>query len=135
MKPWSWVVGLLLAAGPAPLAAGVDWPTFAERDVILVLTEDADGDGRETKVWIVALDGRGYVRTNDSRWLANIRRGSPVALRGGEGPEVAVVAREIDAPDVAERVEEAFLAKYGFVQRVMSALRVSEPTVLELTAP
>jgi len=139
MKSGSWLACLLVGAvAAAPgAAAGLDWAPFAERDVVRVLTEDADGDPRETKVWIVVLDGRGYVRTNDSRWLANIRRGSPVALRADEVPAVAVAVavREVADADVAARVEEAFLEKYGFLQRVMSTLRISQPTVLELSAP
>ena len=94
MKPMV-CVGLLLVlalAGSAQ-AAALDWQRFQETDVIEIVTHDEDGDRRETSIWIVAFDDHGYVRTNDSRWLANIRRGSGVALRLGE-QEFAVLARE-----------------------------------------
>jgi len=119
---------LLLAAS----AGALDWTPFAEESVIEIETRDEDGAARETKVWIVVLGDHGYVRTNDSRWLANLRRGSPVALDAGAGP-VAVTSREVEDEATKRAVEEAFKTKYGFLQRVMSALRMQEPTVLELS--
>jgi len=132
MKPMICGVILLAVAGSVR-AAEIDWPRFQQTDVIQILTQDEDGDRRETSVWIVTFDGHGYVRTNDSRWLANIRRGSTVALRLGE-EEFAVAAREPNDPIITARVEEQFKQKYGFMQRVMSTFRMREPTVLELTA-
>ena len=134
MKPIVCVV-LLLALGLAGTAraAALDWKRFQDTDVIQIVTHDEDGAPRETKVWIVAFDDHGYVRTNDSTWLANIRRGSGVALRLG-GQEFAVSAREPNDTALAARVEEHFKEKYGFMQRVMSWFRMREPTVLELTA-
>ena len=41
-------------------------------------------------------------------------------------------AEEVNDPALRGAVEEAFRAKYGFVQRVMSFFRVREPTVLRL---
>jgi len=134
MKPMV-CVGLLLVlalAGSAQ-AAALDWQRFQETDVIEIVTHDEDGDRRETSIWIVAFDDHGYVRTNDSRWLANIRRGSGVALRLGE-QEFAVLAREPNDAALTARVEEQFKQKYGFMQRVMSTFRMTEPTLLELTA-
>jgi len=131
-KTWGLLLPLLCAT---PATAGdrtqLDWTQLASPQVVEILTRDADDALRETKVWIVALDGRGYVRTNDSRWLANIRRGSPVQLRSDE-TEVELRAREIDDAEISARVEELFKEKYGFTQRVMSFFRFSEPTVLAL---
>ena len=125
---------LSIAFTLAAPAVAIDWQPFAERDVVEILTRDADGSVRETKVWIVVLDGAGYVRTNDSRWLANIRRGSEVELRLDANVS-PVRATEREDPELRERVEAGFRAKYGLMQRVMSALRISEPTLLELQAP
>ena len=124
---------VLLAVASAVRAAELDWQRFQDADVIEILTQDEGGAPRETSVWIVSFDGHGYVRTNDSRWLANIRRGSGVALRLGE-QEFAVSAREPNDAALSARVEEQFKQKYGFMQKVMSAFRFREPTVLELTA-
>jgi len=133
MKPMACALFLLTLAASAGAAAEIDWQRFQDEDVIEVVTRNEDGALRETSVWIVAFDGHGYVRTNDSRWLANIRRGSDVVLRLGED-EFAVAAREPDDPAIDARVEEGFKQKYGFMQRVMSVFRMTEPTVLELTA-
>jgi hypothetical protein len=124
---------VLLANAGSVLAAELDWQPFQDTDVIEILTQDEDGAQRETSVWIVTLDGHGYVRTNDSRWLANIRRGSAIALRL-DAQEFPVAAREPNDAAITARVEEQFKQKYGFMQRVMSAFRMREPTVLELSA-
>lgn len=128
------LLALCLSASAAAVAtADVDgWAPFADADVIEIVTTDDDGDPRETKIWIVVLDGSGFVRTNDSRWLANIRRGSPVALRVDEW-ESSVTAEESADRATYDRVERAFKEKYGAMQRFMSFFRMSEPTVLRLT--
>jgi len=122
-------LALALLAGAA--AAETAWSPFAEADVVRVVTQDEDGTERDTPVWFVVVDGAGFVRTNDSRWLANVRRGSAVVLRLDETSR-AVTAEEVSDAAVTAAVEEAFKTKYGFVQRVMSAFRMREPTVLRL---
>ena len=129
------LAGALLALAwlfPAA-AAAADWAPFAETKTIEIETQDEDGEARETKVWIVLVDGTGYVRTNDSRWLANIRRGSPIEIRAGE-TTLVVGATEVEDEATCDEVEEAFKAKYGAVQKLMSFFRISEPTVLRLEA-
>ena len=129
------LAGALLALAllvPA-LAAAADWAPFAETKTIEIRTSDEGGDARATKVWIVVVDGTGYVRTNDSRWLANIRRGSPIEIRAGE-TILAVGATEVEDEATRDKVEEAFKAKYGAMQKLMSFFRISEPTVLRLEA-
>ena len=134
MKPMICVgILLVLARAAGAQAAALDWQRFQDTDVVQIVTHDEDGALRETSVWIVTFGDHGYVRTNDSRWLANIRRGSGVALRLGE-QEFAVSARESNDAALAARVEEHFKEKYGFMQRMMSWFRMREPTVLELTA-
>jgi hypothetical protein len=116
----------------SPAARALDWTPYTEESTVEIVTRDEDGGVRETSVWMVVVEDHGYVRTNDSRWLANIRRGSPVAVRV-RGSELPMSAREVDDAAVQARVEEAFLSKYGLMQRLMSALRFRVPTVLELT--
>jgi len=119
-----------LLAGSAS-AQDAPFSPFVDADIVEIVTIDPDGDTRETKIWIVVLDGAGYVRTNDSRWLANIRRDSPVALRYDD-VELDVLASEVVDLVVQERVEAAFKAKYGAMQRIMSFFRISDPTCLRL---
>jgi hypothetical protein len=47
--------------------------------------------------------------------------------------ETAASAEEVSDEALRARVEEAYKAKYGTLQRVMSALRLREPTVLRLS--
>lgn len=127
------LVALVAMPGVAAAVADAGTPlsAFAAADVVRIVTRDADGDERDTSIWIAEVDGGLYVRTNESRWLANIRRGSPVALRVDE-TTLPVSAEEVSDPAATARVEAAFKVKYGFVQRVMSLFRVREPTVLRL---
>jgi hypothetical protein len=122
-------LALLLLAAPA--AAQTEWSPFVEASVVHVVTQDEDGTERDTPVWFVVVDGAGYVRTNDWRWLANIRRGSRVVLRLDE-TERRVTSEEVRDAAVTGAVEEAYKAKYGLMQRMMSAFRMREPTVLRL---
>jgi hypothetical protein len=121
----------LLCLAVAAGAGASPFDPFVESDVIEILTVDEDGENRETKIWIVVLDQAGWIRTNDTRWLANIRRDPDVAIRAGD--VVLPVRAEIseDREDY-DRVEAGFKEKYGFVQKVMSFFRMSEPTVLRL---
>jgi hypothetical protein len=125
-----WALAALLAAGAAH-GAGFDWAPFEQESVIRILTHDEDGDLRDTKIWVVVVDGAGYIRTNASRWLENIRRDPEVQIRLG-AYDYLMQAREVTDSATTERVEEAFKEKYGFVQRVMSLFRFREPTVLQL---
>lgn len=125
------VLGVLLLTAASAVDA-FDTSPFRDDRVVEIRTLDEDGSERDTKVWSVVLGDAVFVRTNDSRWLANIRRGSPVHLfaRGAATP---VRAEEADDSATRAQVEAAFRAKYGLMQRLMSALRVAEPTVLRLT--
>ncbi len=123
-------LAIVLVAGAA-LAEPFDWTPARDESVVEILTSDADGGLRETPVWIVVVDGEAYVRTNDSKWLANIRRHSAVRLRMRD-VENAVRATEVKDVELSSRVEDAFKAKYGMTQRLMSLFRISEPTVLKL---
>jgi hypothetical protein len=125
------VVPFVAAAALARAEVPSPWQPAAEESVVELVTQDEDGSARETSVWIVVLDDAGYVRTNASRWLANIQRGSPVTLR------VRDLATHVQPEEVGDeatkaRVEEAFKEKYGTMQRIMSAIRLREPTVLRL---
>ena len=122
---------LVLLMVAAPALAESSWSPFAEADVVRIVTQDEDGAERDTPVWFVVVDGAGFVRTNDSRWLANIRRGSKVVLRLDETERV-VTSEEVSDATVTGAVEEAFKEKYGCFQRLMSTFRMREPTVLRL---
>jgi hypothetical protein len=123
------LVGLF--APGASRADGFDWTPFEQEDVIQVLTHDEDGELRDTTVWVVVLDGSGYVRTNASRWLENIQRNPEVQVRV-RGYDYLMRAEEVRATALRESVEGAYKKKYGLLQRTMSLFRFREPTVLRL---
>jgi hypothetical protein len=124
------VLSLAIFASVAE-AEPFDWAPASTESVVEVLTSDTDGELRETPVWIVVIDDVAYVRTNASKWLANIRRGSAVRVRV-RGLESGVLALEVADATLKARVEKAFKKKYGSMQRMMSAFRMSEPVVLRL---
>jgi hypothetical protein len=101
---------VLLGAGVAH-AEAVDWNAAHEHDVIEILTRDADGATRETKVWVAALEGRGYVRTNESRWFQNLEREPNAAIRFGD-VEYPVRAEVVRDPALRARVDAVFAEKY-----------------------
>jgi hypothetical protein len=106
-----------LAAALIPFAAAavsahpVDWKAASEHDVIEVLSTDPDGEMRETKVIVAALDGRGYVRTNDSRWFQNLVRDPNGAVRFG-GAQYPVRAEVVRDPALRARVDAVFGERY-----------------------
>ncbi len=119
-----WALGLLAAI----LAfAGCTTSTVAERPLstadlenwsVHVLTWDADGDRRKTRVWIAAVDGIPYIRTTQSRWWHNIERGSPTEILSA-GRSYPVAPESVDAAGLRARIDEAFAAKYGWLGRLV----------------
>ena len=116
---------LALAAGAssarADAARAPDWGALADVDVPELVTRDADGAERVTKLWIVVVDGQGFVRTGATRWAGNIARDPEVELRAlGEAYPLRAVA-VADVP-LRERVNAAYRVKYGFEDRLLGLL-------------
>ncbi len=86
--------------------------------VIEIVTEDLDGDRRETKVWVGEFEGRVYVRTNDSRWFINIQREPKFVLRAG-GRVVPVIGEVVLDDELRRQVDDTFREKYGWQVRMM----------------
>jgi predicted DNA-binding transcriptional regulator YafY len=125
------VAALLWLAAPAE-AGYPDWEAAADVPVIEIITHDEDGGVRESKVWFVLVDGEPYLRTNDSRWLANLRRDPACQLRI-EGAEYEASAEEIPGEAIIERVDAASLEKYGWQERLIHPFRLRKPEILRLT--
>lgn len=121
----------LLLAAPAR-AEYPDWESLADVTVIEVVTRDADGDLRETKVWFVLVDGASYLRTGSSRWFENLRRDPNLVLRI-EGREYEARAEEIPGDDIVEAVDRATLEKYGWQERMIHPFRLRKPNILRLS--
>jgi len=113
-------------------AASPDWNAVAATDTVEVTTKNVDGTLKDTTVWLVVVDGQGYIRTGNTRWWSNIERDHDVALRI-EGKEYPLRVELVEDPELRQRVVDAFRAKYGWVDRAMDAIRSSTPHVMKLT--
>jgi hypothetical protein len=129
---WSAALALTLLA-PAARAADVDWQTVAAPGVVHIVTVDPDGDVRDKKVWIVQYAGSAWLRTGNSRWLANIRRDPQVKLRSAEQ---LLELRAEEVTDAAARagVDAAMRAKYGWQDRVLAPFRWRASNLIRLAA-
>jgi hypothetical protein len=127
------LVVMALGLGGLPARADYpDWQEVADVKVIEVLTYDADGDLRESKVWFVLLGGEPYLRTSRSRWLENLRRDSNLKLRI-QDREYEVRAEEITGDGIVARVDQATREKYGWQERLIHVFRFRKPDILKLS--
>jgi hypothetical protein len=130
LRAFAAALPLLLAASHAD-AEYPDWSSVAEVPVIEIITTDADGDSRVTKVWFVLVDGEAYLRTNDSRWLANLRRSPELGLRI-DGHDYEAAAREVPGDEIIESVDAASAEKYGWQETLIHPFRIRTPQILKL---
>ncbi len=131
------IVVLLVAAvilvGPAS-ALPPDWSMLAQEETIEALTHDADGESRQTTIWLVDLDGSAYIRTSQSsRWGADVVRAPDIALRIGE-QEIPVRANFIIDEDLRQKVTQAFRNKYGMEDAVIGIIRGRNPHIMNVVA-
>lgn len=95
------------------LASPIDWNAVAGENTVVILTREADGSPRETTVWMVVIDGQGYIRTGNTHWHENIVRDPKIGVRIA-GTEYAVSAKHVEDPALKTKVNAAMNAKYGF---------------------
>jgi hypothetical protein len=122
---------LLLAAGSSGAEPVIDWGAHAEEQTVIAVTTDEDGGIRETKVWLVVIDGEGYIRTGNTRWGRNLERDPRLLLRVAEDELSLRVVFVTDESD-REEIEAAFREKYGFWDRVLNPLRGRSPKMMQL---
>ena len=120
-------LGLLLAAP----AGALEWDRVADERVPVLVTLDEDGDERRTKLWLVVVDGEGYVRTNDSRWFRNIQRDPRVQLEIGGGVH-RLRAVPVTEPILRGRIEGAMRHKYGWQDFLIHPFGTPDANMLHL---
>jgi hypothetical protein len=98
---------------PPLTETAVDWTAVADEAIPEIVTQDADGEERVTKLWLVVLDGEGLIRTGDSRWYRNIERDPNVVFRVG-GHAYPLRAEVVTDESLVERANTAFREKYGW---------------------
>ena len=115
------VMFTLLLAGCAsvPAAEGpIDWSEADERWSILVVTIDPDGDERVTRIWLALVDGEAVIRTNESRWWANLQRSPRLGVRHA-GEEHVFGVEFVEERSEREEIDRAFAEKYGWMEALM----------------
>ncbi len=122
---------LLLAAGSSGAEPAIDWESRAEEQTVIAITTDEDGGIRETKIWLLVIDGEGYVRTGNTRWGRNLERDPRLLLRVGEDELSLRVVFVTDESD-RDEIEAAFREKYGFWDRILDPLRGGSPKMMQL---
>lgn len=114
------------------LADVPDWGDVSGVETITVVTETEEGEAHETTIWLVMVDGKGYIRTtNRSGWGKNIRRNPAIAVQV-EGTEHPVSVTFVEGGDVYDRITARFREKYGFGDAFIGILRGSNPPIMQL---
>jgi hypothetical protein len=127
------LAGAIAFHSPSAAAATLpDWSAAATVNTVEIVTKNADGTLKETTVWLVVVDGDGYIRTGNTRWWSNIERDHDVVLRI-EGKDYPLRVVLVEDPDLRQRVVDAFRAKYGWLDRAVDAFRSGTPHVMKLS--
>jgi len=119
-------VSALALAGALALAsahaAHAAWSDYKDEQEIFAVVPGDDGP-REVKIWLVVLDDQGFIRTRNTSWRPALENGADVVLKI-QGKEIPIRAIPVKDPDVYNRVNEAYTAKYGVTPHVfLSVMR------------
>ena len=109
----------IASADPARAA----WSDFKDEQEIFAIVHGEDAKPREVKIWLVVLDDQGFVRTRNTSWRAALESDPKAALRI-QGKEIPIRAIPVKDPELYNRVNEAYTAKYGTMPHVfLSVMR------------
>lgn len=126
------VVAIALWALPlTAAAASPDWEALAEIETIEVITHDEDGEPVEKTIWLVVVDGQGFIRSGSSSWVKHVKRDPDIVLRI-EGTEYPLRADFIENEELRARVTAEFREKYGFSDVLISPIRGSNPNIMHM---
>ena len=112
----------LACATAAPRLArhGIDWTAADDRWSVHLVTQDPTGRPRVTRIWLAMLDGVGVIRTGESRWAENLQANPDCRLRT-LGVDYPLRAEFVTDPAQIAKIDAAFLEKYGWQERMISA--------------
>jgi hypothetical protein len=116
---------VLFACASQPVAPGtppVDWARADQESVVIVVTNDEDGDERRTQVWLVDVEGAGYLRTGATRWFANLERDPKLVLEVA-GVSYPMQVELVHDTELSLKITAAFRAKYGWEDRMSGLFR------------
>ena len=83
-----------------------------------VVTNDEDGAERVTRIWIAMLGGDPTIRTNESRWWANVERDPQLRIRLS-GIDHLFRVTPIPKRETRALIDDVFLEKYGGWERLL----------------
>jgi hypothetical protein len=127
------VGALSMLAMAAAASEPPDWKSFADVETVSVATTNPEGTLRYTTVWLVVVEGRGYLRTGDTTWGANVVRDPNVKLKIGE-QEFPLRVDFVEAEDERALVTAAFNQKYGWSDTVIGWFRGARPKIMRLAS-
>lgn len=104
-----------------------------QTEVAVLRSVDEQGAARETKLWVVDLDGSPWVRVArpERSWFDRVRQRPQVELVRN-GVALPYRAIEITDPEVRARVDAAFREKYGMVDWWYGLLLRRDPRPIRL---
>ena len=105
---------VLACASAPPMVAtdATDWEAIAETRTPWILTQGSDGSEKSRPIWVVVIGERGYIRTSQTSWLADIQGNANVKLRVGDVAYPLRAVPVVERP-LRERVTRGFREKYG----------------------
>lgn len=108
-------LALIALSGLFLLALGT-YIAGEQTEVARLRTFDAAGAAYETKMWVVDLDGRAYVRVGRAGrgWGERLKSHPQVELLRETGTAPCTASIVVDEA-TRHRIDEAFAAKYGWV--------------------
>lgn len=121
----------LLASPPLFAADAVDWARHAEADTVTVVTFPEEGEPRETTVWLVVVEGQGYIRTGSTRWGRDVER-NPALWLQIDDEILALRAEFVEEEPLREQVTAAFREKYGWTDALIGIFRGGHPKIMKL---
>ncbi len=126
------MAALACASTPPELAsAPIDWEAVADEGTPEIVTRNADGSEKVRKIWIVVLDGRGYIRTAETSWFENIQRDANVVLRIG-GAAYPLRAVPVVDRSLRDEVSRGFREKYGVMDFLIHPFGAPSANILVL---
>ncbi len=125
------IAALVTAAAMGARAEAPSWSSVADVERVEVITHDEGGDVRETVVWLIVVDGEGYIRTGNTRWGDNLVRDPELVLRI-EDAEYPLRVEFVEDDARREQIVAAFREKYGFTDSFMNIFRGSRPKIMRL---
>jgi hypothetical protein len=128
MRTARWLaLAAALALGVATVVAG-EWG-----EVVVLRTSDDGGALRETRLWVVDLDGTAWVRAArpERSWFRRLHERPDVELVR-RGVALPYRARAIEDPEMRARVDAAFRDKYGLADWWYGLLLRRDPRPIRL---